>query len=221
MTTAYFGLHFDRCAPALADLDSSAHAAALRRGAQSTPLMRRLSFRGTLLASSLLIAASLAAAVASGWRGMETVVITIQEDNRRALALSAAARQLGERSVDLERSARQYQVLGEPALARRFGDTLAEALPAVTLLEAAGPGLSDEGAAWRASAGRVQAWLASLAAPQPAHHASDGARSRRSPPRRPGASTTPRQRTTSAASACSLAGSPRRWSATSPSVIVP
>lgn len=176
MTTAYFGLHFDRCAPALADLDSSAHAAALRRGAQSTPLMRRLSFRGTLLASSLLIAASLAAAVASGWRGMETVVITIQEDNRRALALSAAARQLGERSVDLERSARQYQVLGEPALARRFGDTLAEALPAVTLLEAAGPGLSDEGAAWRASAGRVQAWLASLAAPQPAHHASDGAR---------------------------------------------
>ena len=40
MTTAYFGLHFDRCAPALADLDSSAHAAALRRGAPD--LGRRL-----------------------------------------------------------------------------------------------------------------------------------------------------------------------------------
>ncbi|HNC67674.1 MAG TPA: two-component sensor histidine kinase, partial [Thauera aminoaromatica] len=125
--------------------------------------MHHLSFRSILLASFLLITASLAAAVAGGWRGMETVVRAIQEDKQRALALSAAARQLRERSVNLERSARQYEVLGEPALARRFEATLAEALPALALLESAGPALASAGAAWRACADRIAAWLASLA----------------------------------------------------------
>lgn len=129
--------------------------------------MHHLSFRSILLASFLLITASLAAAVAGGWRGMETVVRAIQEDKQRALALSAAARQLRERSVNLERSARQYEVLGEPALARRFEATLAEALPALALLESAGPALASAGAAWRACADRIAAWLASLAIPGP------------------------------------------------------
>ena len=80
--------------------------------------MHRLSFRAILLASFLLITASLAVAVAGAWRGMEAVVLAIQEDKQRALALSTAARALRERSVELERSARQYQVLGDPALAR-------------------------------------------------------------------------------------------------------
>ncbi|HND57813.1 MAG TPA: hypothetical protein PK834_04815, partial [Thauera aminoaromatica] len=141
--------------------------AALRCDAQPPPCMHHLSFRSILLASFLLITASLAAAVAGGWRGMETVVRAIQEDKQRALALSAAARQLRERSVNLERSARQYEVLGEPALARRFEATLAEALPALALLESAGPALASAGAAWRACADRIAAWLASLAIPRP------------------------------------------------------
>ncbi|MBV2264084.1 MAG: HAMP domain-containing protein [Thauera sp.] len=137
--------------------------------------MPPLSFRSILLASFLLIAVSLAVAVAGGWRGMETVVHAIRADKQRALALSAAARQLRERSVDLERSARQYQVLGEPALAQRFEATLAAALPALALLESAGPALAGEGTAWRANAGRVAAWLASLAASRPAPGTPDGA----------------------------------------------
>ncbi|WP_454455553.1 sensor histidine kinase [Thauera phenylacetica] len=129
--------------------------------------MHRLSFRAILLASFLLITASLAAAVAGAWRGMEAVVLAIQEDKQRALALSTAARALRERSVELERSARQYQVLGDPALARRFEATLAEARPGLALLEAASPALAAEGAAWRAAASRVANWLTSLAAPRP------------------------------------------------------
>lgn len=138
--------------------------------------MRHLSFRATLLASFLLIAASLAAAVAGGWRGMEAVVHAIQDDKQRALALSDAARALGERSVELERSARQYEVLGEPTLARRFDAALAEARPALALLESASPALAREVAAWRVSADHVAAWLASLAAPQPADRAEEDAR---------------------------------------------
>ena len=72
--------------------------------------MHRLSFRAILLASFLLITASLAVAVAGAWRGMEAVVLAIQEDKQRALALSTAARALRERSAELERSARQYQI---------------------------------------------------------------------------------------------------------------
>ena len=51
--------------------------------------MHRLSFRAILLASFLLITASLAAAVAGAWRGMEAVVLAIQEDKQRALACGA------------------------------------------------------------------------------------------------------------------------------------
>lgn len=138
--------------------------------------MHRLSFRAILLASFLVITASLAAAVAGARRGMEAVVLAIQEDKQRALALSTAARALRERSVELERSARQYQVLGDPALARRFEATLAEAGPRLALLEAVSPALAAEGAAWRAAASRVANWLTSLAAPQPPPRAEEGGR---------------------------------------------
>ena len=122
--------------------------------------MLRLSFRSTLLLSFLLIAGSLAAAAATGWLGIEAIARAIQDGNRKALALSAAARQLGERTVDLERSARQYLVLGEPALAARFDTTLDDALAAVGVLESADPGFAASTVEWRASAQRIQARLA-------------------------------------------------------------
>lgn len=172
--------------------------------------MRHLSFRATLLASFLLIAASLAAAVAGGWRGMEAVVHAIQDDKQRALALSDAARALGERSVELERSARQYEVLGEPTLARRFDAALAEARPALALLESASPALAREVAAWRVSADHVAAWLASLAAPQPADRAEEDAREDPQSATTTGRIAPLQRKTSSAASACAPAGSPRR-----------
>ncbi len=132
--------------------------------------MSRLSFRSTLLLSFMLIAGTLAAAAASGWLGIEAIARGIQDGNRKALALSAAARQLGERTVDLERSARQYLVLGEPALLVRFGDTLGEALAALRILDAAAPGFAATTAEWRASVQRIRARLDAAAA--------DGGRSR-------------------------------------------
>lgn len=126
--------------------------------------MLRLSFRSTLLLSFLLIAATLAAAAATGWLGIEAIARAIQDGNRKALALSAAARQLGERTVDLERSARQYLVLGEPALAVRFGSTLDDALAAIDVLESADPDFAPITAGWRTNAQRIRARLAAAAA---------------------------------------------------------
>ncbi|HAF54541.1 MAG TPA: two-component sensor histidine kinase [Thauera sp.] len=119
--------------------------------------MLRLSFRSTLLLSFLLIAATLAAAAATGWLGIEAIARAIQDGNRKALALSAAARQLGERTVDLERSARQYLVLGEPALAGRFDATLADALAAIAVLESADPSFAPPASEWRQIGQRIQA----------------------------------------------------------------
>lgn len=106
-----------------------------------------------------MIAGTLAAAAATGWFGIEAIARAIQDGNRKALAMSAAARQLGERSVDLERSARQYLVLGDPALAARFDSTLNEALGALGILESADPAFVAASAAWRASAQRIRAEL--------------------------------------------------------------
>ncbi len=114
--------------------------------------MLRLSFRSTLLMSFLLIAGALAAAAVTGWLGLEASARAIQDGKREALALSAAAKRIGERTVDLERSARQYLVLGEPALAARFAGTVQDALAALAVLESAGPAFSTAGAGWRATA---------------------------------------------------------------------
>ena len=121
--------------------------------------MLRLSFRTTLLLSFLLIAGTLAAAAVTGWLGIEAIARAIQDGNRKALALSAAARQLGERTIDLERSARQYLVLGDPALAARFDTTLNDALAAIGVLESADPAFAATTTDWRASAQRIRARL--------------------------------------------------------------
>ena len=128
--------------------------------------MLRLSFRSTLLLSFLLVAGTLAAAATTGWLGIEAIARAIQDGNRKALALSAAARQLGERTIDLERSARQYLVLREPALVARFGGTLDDALAAIGVLESADSAFAVTTGDWRASAQRIRARLdADSAAP--------------------------------------------------------
>lgn len=125
--------------------------------------MFRPSFRSTLLASFLLIAGTLAAAAASGWLGLEAIAHALHDDKRTALALDAAARGLGERTVDLERSARQFLVLGTPALAERFEATLDDALGMLDALAAADPASGAPAADWRASARRIRSHLESAA----------------------------------------------------------
>lgn len=122
--------------------------------------MSRLSFRSTLLASFLLIAGALAAAAVSGWLSLEALARAIHDGNRKALALNAAARQLGERVTDLERSARQYLVLGDPALAARFHEALSEASSALAVLESADPDYSASISDWRDTAADIGRHLA-------------------------------------------------------------
>ncbi|MBP7615090.1 MAG: HAMP domain-containing protein, partial [Steroidobacteraceae bacterium] len=121
--------------------------------------MPRPSFRSTLVASFLLVAGTLAAAAASGWLGLEAIARAIQDDNHDALVLSAAARELGERTVSLERSARQFIVLGNPALAERFEATLEDALGVLARLTAADPALGAAANGWRTSAQRIRSRL--------------------------------------------------------------
>lgn len=111
-----------------------------------------------------MIAGTLAAAAATGWLGIEAIARAIQDGNRKALALSAAARQIGERAVDLERSARQYLVLGDPALVERFDSTLDEALEALDVLASAAPAFATTSAAWRAHAQHIQTLLSTAGA---------------------------------------------------------
>ncbi|CAM5369407.1 ATP-binding protein [Thauera mechernichensis] len=121
--------------------------------------MFRPSFRSIMLTAFLLIAGVLAAAAVSGWLSLEALARSIHDGKRNALALTAASRVLGERSVDLERSARQYLVLGEPALRQRFDDALSEAHLALDTLEASAQGLAAPVGEWRALAAAIERGL--------------------------------------------------------------
>ena len=87
----------------------------------------RPSFRQTLLAAFLLIAGLLAAASLGGLFTLERVMAQSRAATERALLLSADARQLAERSVAMERSARQYIVLDDPLLLRGFSQSADDA----------------------------------------------------------------------------------------------
>jgi two-component system sensor histidine kinase GlrK len=80
----------------------------------------RPSFRQTLLAAFLLIAGLLAAASLEGLFTLERVMSRGRAETERASALAADVRTLAERSVAMERSARQYVVLDDPSLLRGF-----------------------------------------------------------------------------------------------------
>ncbi|ATE60820.1 sensor histidine kinase [Thauera sinica] len=117
------------------------------------------SFRLTLLASFMLIAGILGAAAAGGWLSLERFSRMSWDGSRMALGLTSALQSLGERTVDLERSARQYRVLREPALRARFDAAHDEALAALAVLQDNLPGLSGHVAEWRSAAAALRAGL--------------------------------------------------------------
>ena len=79
-----------------------------------------MSFRQMLLAGFLLIALVLGAAAMQGLHLLEAFAQQSRHGADAALGLTSAAQQLAERTVDMERSARQYRVLGDDALKARF-----------------------------------------------------------------------------------------------------
>lgn len=123
--------------------------------------MRRLSFRLTLLLGFLLVSLLLGAAAGRGLLVLERFADESRSGAAVALQLTADIQQLAERGVDLERSARQYFVLQDPALRLRFAEFLAQAEQLLDRVQAHGVA-SIDGAArdWRQSANEATVAMA-------------------------------------------------------------
>ena len=111
----------------------------------------RPSFRQSLLVAFLLIAGLLAAASLQGVFTLERAMTQSRVAIDRASQLQTDARTLAERSVAMERSARQYVVLDDPSLLRAFQQASEDATRVLDEMRANGlpPALA-------------QAWLAQL-----------------------------------------------------------
>jgi two-component system sensor histidine kinase GlrK len=90
-------------------------------------LLERLSFRQLLVIAFLLIAALLGAASLRALFALEDLTQQSRDNAARALDLSGAAQSLRERSVSMERTARQSVVLDDRVLRTRFRDETQEA----------------------------------------------------------------------------------------------
>ena len=127
-------------------------------------MLRRFSFRPLLVIAFLLIAALLGGASVRALFALDDLTLQSRENAARALDLSGAAQSLRERSVAMERSARQSVVLDDRVLAGRFSVESREAGDLLTSL--AGPDMLGAAGArepqWRA---RLQAIGQLLAGP--------------------------------------------------------
>jgi two-component system, NtrC family, sensor histidine kinase GlrK len=118
--------------------------------------MSRVSFRQLLLIAFLLIAVVLGS---TAWRGvqmLEVFAAASRDAAARAVEITSAIQLVGERTVDMERSARQYRVLHDEALRGRFVTARDEAVASLAPLRAQlGAPIAD----WVAAAGAVEANL--------------------------------------------------------------
>lgn len=120
----------------------------------------RMSFRQMLLAGFLLIAFVLGAAAVQGLRMLEDFAVRSRVGSETSIGLTTAAQQLAERTVDMERSARQYRVLGDPSLKQRFLDQRREAEDALLAFSNVAPStLGGVAVTWRAAASQAEAAL--------------------------------------------------------------
>jgi two-component system sensor histidine kinase GlrK len=97
-------------------------------------MLERVSFRQLLVVAFLLIASLLAAASLRALFTLEQLTMQSRDGAARALDLSAAAQSLNERSVAMERTARQSLVLADRALRQRFDEAAGEARQVLTRL---------------------------------------------------------------------------------------
>lgn len=122
--------------------------------------MLRISFRRVMLAGFVLIILLLGGMAVRSWLVVERFVSQSRQGGELALQLTASIQELGESTVDVERSARQFLVLGDPVIRQRFEENIAHSLGAVDRLEliAAAP-LGALLADWRASAEQLKIGL--------------------------------------------------------------
>jgi two-component system sensor histidine kinase GlrK len=94
----------------------------------------RLSYRQWLVLAFVLVAALLAGTAVRGLFTLERLLAQSRDGASSALRLSSAAERLGEEVIAMERAARQYGVLGDPALRRNFERGTGAARAQVALL---------------------------------------------------------------------------------------
>ena len=121
----------------------------------------RFSFHQLLLVAFLLIAGLLSAASLRGLFTLQGLIAQSSQGAQRSVALTAAAQRLAERSVAMERSARQYVVLDDPLLRQQFDLASREAADALAPLA---QGLRDSDADAARADADAQAWRDKLLA---------------------------------------------------------
>lgn len=105
--------------------------------------LRGLSFHQCLLAAFLLITAVLGGAAAQAMLALEHVAQQGRQASQDAAALTAQVQRLAERTVAMERSARQFLVLDDASLRERFRDAWQGASDTQAALVALMPGAAD------------------------------------------------------------------------------
>ncbi|MBI2277929.1 MAG: HAMP domain-containing protein [Dechloromonas sp.] len=98
--------------------------------------MIRVSFRHGMLLGFALIVLLLGGAALRSWMVVERLVEESRRSSEQAIHLTAAIQELAERTVDIERSARQYLVLDDAVFRQRFDEHLAQSLVLVDRLDA-------------------------------------------------------------------------------------
>ncbi|MBS1144994.1 MAG: hypothetical protein H6R14_2400 [Proteobacteria bacterium] len=97
--------------------------------------MNRISFRQGMLLGFALIVLLLGGAAVQSWLVVERLVDQSRRSSEQAIQLTASIQELGERTIDIERSARQYLVLDNPVFRQRFNEHLSQSLAVVERLE--------------------------------------------------------------------------------------
>lgn len=120
--------------------------------------LHRTSFRGLLLVAFLLVPTLLAAVSVHGLYTLEQLMLGMRRDAQRVVGESVGAQRLAERTVTMERAARQYLVLGDEALRARFDTAAREADEDLGQLVAS-LRLDAHGEHWRSQLRMVRAQL--------------------------------------------------------------
>jgi len=97
--------------------------------------MIRISFRQGMLFGFAVIVLLLGGAALQSWLVVERLVDQSRHTSEQAIQLTAGIQELAERTIDIERSARQYLILDDQLFRQRFDDHLAQSLSLVERLE--------------------------------------------------------------------------------------
>ena len=102
-------------------------------------ILSRFSFRQLLLAAFLLIAVLLSGTSVHALLTLEHLAAHSRESAHEAVTLTENAQRLAERTLAMERSARQFLVLDDPAFRQRFAEAWQDARDALSALAIALP----------------------------------------------------------------------------------